>query len=159
MANRLGRTQASYYRSGSHDPTIPIRDSETESTYTVGEQAGATMDPVPEYTGPVLLVSGDHDALVCGAKASCLPLSNSPVAKTKPFFLDAASFDYSLANQSGHLINFHYSARQTYRAIHDWIDSKFEDRPGNGIACHSTNTMSTGRFKYHSLDGLLFTKP
>jgi len=83
MSNRTGRSVAFYYN-GTYDPIIPVLDFETEGTVAVGEPFGTTIEPVPEYTGPVLLVSGDHDAVVCGnnTRGSCLPAANSTVAKT-----------------------------------------------------------------------------
>ena len=144
MSNRTGRSVAFYYN-GTYDPTIPVLDFETEGTVAVGEPFGTTLNPVPEYTGPVLLVSGDHDAVVCGntTGGSCLPAANSTVAKTRSFFPNATSFEYFLANQSGHSINFHYTAPQTFKAIHDWIDSKFNVGIGNNTACPSSNVSTT----------------
>ncbi len=83
MSNRTGRSVAFYYN-GTYDPIIPVLDFETEGTVAVGELFGTTIEPVPEYTGPVLLVSGDHDAVVCGnnTRGSCLPAANSTVVKT-----------------------------------------------------------------------------
>ena len=142
MSNRTGRSVAFYYN-GTYDPLIPVLDFETEGTVAVGEPFGTTINPVPQYTGPVLLVSGDHDAVVCGntTGGSCLPAVDSTVADTESFFPNAASFDYFLANQSGHSINFHYTAPQTFKAIHDWIDSKFGVGTGN-VTC-PPNTNST----------------
>ena len=143
MSNRTGRSVAFYYN-GTYDPLIPVLDFETEGTVAVGEPFGTTIEPVPEYTGPVLLCSGDHDAVVCGntTGGSCLPAANSTVANTNTFFPNAASFEYFLANKSGHSINFHYSAPQTFKSIHDWIDSKFNVTAGNGTACSSSNAST-----------------
>ena len=143
MSNRTGRTVAFYYN-GTYDPIIPILDFDTEGTVAVGEPFGTTIDPVPQYTGPVLLVSGDHDAVVCGNNTggSCLPAEKSTVAKTQAFFPNANSIEYFLANQSGHSINFHYSAQDTFEKIHDWIDGRFG---GGGCAWSgSQGNITTG---------------
>ena len=123
MSNASGRTDAFYY-SGHYHPLISSLDFETEGTVPLGEPWGVTIDPVPAFTGPVLLCSGDHDAVVCGNNTggTCLPADTSTVASSKAFFPNAESFTYFLANESGHAINFHYTAQQTFRAVHDWID-------------------------------------
>ena len=128
MSNESGRTHAFYY-AGHYDPIISSLDFETEGTVPLGEPWGVTIDPVPAYTGPVLLCSGDHDAVVCGNNTggSCLPADTSTVAASKNFFSNAESFTYVLANESGHAINFHYGAQRTFEAVHDWIDKKIRD--------------------------------
>lgn len=149
MSNSTGRADAFYYN-GSYDPIITVLDFATEGTVAIGEPFGNILNPVPQYTGPVLLVSGDHDAVVCGntTNHTCLDAqggpSNSTVARTRSFFPNAASFTYNLANSSGHSINFHYSAQQTFGYIHDWIDAQFASANGSTGTCpKSSNTTST----------------
>lgn len=147
MSNRTGRSVAFYYN-GSYDPLVAVLDFATEGTVAIGEPFGSVLNPVPQYTGPVLLVSGDHDAVVCGIGHDCLAApggpSNSTVARTSSFFPNAASFTYNLANSSGHSINFHYSSQQTFGYIHDWIDAKFGGGSGSNGTCPKTsNTTST----------------
>ena len=146
MSNRTGRSVAFYYN-GSYDPIITVLDFETEGTVAIGEPFGNILKPVPQYTGPVLLVSGDHDAVVCGTGYDCLTApggpTNSTVARTSSFFPNAASFTYNLANSSGHSINFHYSSQQTFGYIHDWIDAKFGGGSGSNGTCPKTSNTTT----------------
>ena len=144
MSNSTGRSDAFYYN-GSYAPIITVLDFASEGTVAIGEPFGNILKPVPQYTGPVLLVSGDHDAVVCGPGHDCLTApggrSNCTVARTSSFFPNAASFTYNLANSSGHSINFHYSSQQTFGYIHDWIDAKFGSGGSvNGTCPKTSNT-------------------
>ncbi|KAI9761478.1 MAG: cis-prenyltransferase [Chaenotheca gracillima] len=122
IQNEAGRTNSFYYQ-GRYEPNLPHLDFELEGTLSVGEAFGLSSMPAPAYTGPVLVVTGDHDAVFCGnvTPANCLPASSSPPAKSASYFKHASSFDYILAHESGHLINFHYSAPDTFAQVHDWI--------------------------------------
>lgn len=140
MSNSTGRSMA-FYLNGSYDPIITVMDFASEGTVAIGEPFGNILRPVPQFTGPVLLASGDHDAVVCGNNTgnNCLAApggpSNSTVAKTKAFFPNAASYEYYLAPSTGHSLNFHYSSQQSFKYIHDWIDSKFGGVGGSNGTC------------------------
>ena len=144
MSDRTGPSVA-FYCNGIYDPIIPVLHFKSEGTIAIEEPFGTTIDPVPQYTGPVLLISGDHDAAVCGinTQGSCLQAADSTVAKTKSFFPEAACFDYFLPNQSRHSINFHYTATQTFKAIRDWIDLKLGGGPGNNTCNTSLNATTS----------------
>ena len=81
-SNRTDRT-VSFYYNGSYDPIIAVLDFANAGTLPIGENFGLNnLKPPSPYTGPVLLVSGDHDAAICGAEHDCLTAPGGPSNST-----------------------------------------------------------------------------
>ncbi|KAI9802074.1 MAG: hypothetical protein M1833_001995 [Piccolia ochrophora] len=115
-----GRTSAFY--TGAYDPAIPPKDYATKETVTVGELISFPPLTISAYNGPVLLITGDRDQLFCGVDPPGYCGSQlKPLANSASLFPNASSFEYYGPPDTGHDINFHYSAPVTYKVAHHWL--------------------------------------
>ncbi|KAK4234370.1 putative cardiolipin-specific deacylase, mitochondrial [Achaetomium macrosporum] len=121
MAREEDRTRALY--AGAYDPAIPPVDFASEDTLTVGEigALGAILGDAVGYTGHVLVVTAVEDAFFCEPpKATC----EAHLASTASSFPDAASYSYFAPENTGHDLTLHYSSKDTFERVHDWLDEK-----------------------------------
>ncbi|KII91729.1 hypothetical protein PLICRDRAFT_123246 [Plicaturopsis crispa FD-325 SS-3] len=97
----------------------------TKATLTIGElltQGEALASPATSYTGPVFVVTGDKDFIFCGA--NCYQSMNGSanlLEPSKALFPAASSFSTYIPVGTGHAVNQHFSAPETYRVIEKWI--------------------------------------
>ena len=115
-----GRTFLSY--AGGFDPSIPPLDFSTKSTLAIGESLGIGTVPVPNYQGPVFILTGDKDKPFCGTNpnAPCEPL----IKATALEFPQASTFGYFMPRNTGHGLNFHYTAAKSFAALTKWLKSE-----------------------------------
>jgi pimeloyl-ACP methyl ester carboxylesterase len=116
--------RAGAFFAGAYDAAIPAVDFAGEDTLTVGEigALGAILGPAVSYEGPVLAVTAVEDAFFCEApKEKC----EEHLRATGPeAFPDAVSYDFFAPESTGHDLTLHYSAGETARRVHDWLDGK-----------------------------------
>jgi pimeloyl-ACP methyl ester carboxylesterase len=120
--SQLAQRISGFY-AGGFDAAIPPVDFAYEDTLTVGEIGGlpAILGPAAGYTGHVLAVTGVDDILFClPPLAKCEELLN----ETASAFPDASSYDYFAPENTGHDLTLHYSAPETAKKVHDWLDGK-----------------------------------
>ncbi len=110
------------FYSGDYDPAIPVGDFLFQDTMSTGE-IGTFIDnfpsPIPQYTGAVMVVAGQDDALACNDPAlTCDEALNSTAA----VFPNAAAFGYYAPPNTGHDLTLHRTAPTTFKVIHEWIE-------------------------------------
>lgn len=112
-----GRTLLSY--AGGFDPSIPPLDFSTKGTSAIGEALGPGNVLVPNYQGPVFILTGDKDQPFCGSdpNASCEPL----IKATASEFPQASTFGYFIPPNTGHGLNFHNMATDSFAAVTKWL--------------------------------------
>jgi pimeloyl-ACP methyl ester carboxylesterase len=112
-----GRTAVCY--AGNYDPNIPPLDFATEGTFAIGEILEIQTVPVPNYPGPVFILTGDMDKFYCGAEpnAPCEAI----IKTTASEFPSASKFGYFMPKNTGHSLNFHRSAHRSFKAVTDWL--------------------------------------
>lgn len=114
-----------YGPEGTFDPAIEQYDWDHRDTIGAGELvsilAGTTETT---YAGPVQVIDGEFDAGFCGPTGKCTPGPNTPPGSTEPLFPNAESFTYNIIQNTGHCLNVHLNANETFTAAHDFLHEK-----------------------------------
>ncbi|KAL5492121.1 hypothetical protein ACEPAI_3568 [Sanghuangporus weigelae] len=85
----------------------------------------AISQEAPEFNGYVLVVSGDKDFIVCGGNCfQATDGSENLLEASQKLFPSASNFSINIPARTGHLINGHFSAPETFRFITEWIDEQ-----------------------------------
>ena len=116
MNSEVNRTSAFYYK-GHYDPKIPHLDYLTEGAQPIGE--GFNLGPVtqPAFKGSVLVVTGQKDPAICGfVPVEECAYNETVVRDVNGQFGSLSGFDFYLP-PTGHDLNWHYSAPQTYEIV------------------------------------------
>ncbi|KAK4110127.1 hypothetical protein N656DRAFT_714602 [Canariomyces notabilis] len=123
MTNETQHRTALFFPGG-YDPAIPPVDFAYRDTITVGEigslpsMLGAAA---VNYTGAVLVTTAVQDAYFCeGDQAQC----EAHLAATGDWFPNAVHYDYIAPDSTGHDLTLHYTARDTLKRVHAWLDAK-----------------------------------
>ena len=123
MSNQAGRDALIW--TGSYDKALLDADWKTQEIVTVGEAISSQFinEIADGYTNPVLVITGDKDQIFCGlalpgvtGETHC----TDQLAKTGSLYPNA-DYDYVMIPDSGHVLSFHYSAHQTFKAAHDFF--------------------------------------
>ncbi|KAL8812468.1 MAG: hypothetical protein Q9200_000997 [Gallowayella weberi] len=102
-------SQRSIGYAGKYDPFYPLLDARTQSTFPLGEATYTGLLSFPAFKGKVIVATGDLDRF---ARADL-----DVIPRTRARFPSASRFEWVNATESGHLVNYHYSARQTYQKV------------------------------------------
>lgn len=120
-ATSIEGIQFFFFREPQFDPALLYLADATKQGITVGEFLAIGASKVSaNFTGPIDVVNGEYDLPNCAG--NCLLPYNKPAA-VKDAFYPAASNGSSwyIAPQTGHGLNFHYTATAAYEHIHDFI--------------------------------------
>jgi pimeloyl-ACP methyl ester carboxylesterase len=103
----------------SNDETLP-------HILPAGEvSAGAPLESSPSnFTGPVFVLTGKYDEICCGVgniTANATECSLSDITAMKEFFPKAREFGVYVPDQTGHNINLHYSAGESFGVVNQWL--------------------------------------
>ncbi|KAF4972973.1 hypothetical protein FZEAL_9458 [Fusarium zealandicum] len=116
-----------FFAEGDFDPQLLELAYQTGQPVTPGELltiGGPAMEN-SSYTGPVLIVTGEHDVPFCGGDC----YSTDSISKelpslldvSKSFFTKASRFNTTVVPGAGHGLNFGYSHSVAYDAILDFL--------------------------------------
>ncbi|CAL5869860.1 uncharacterized protein PFLUO_LOCUS4091 [Penicillium psychrofluorescens] len=131
--SQTGVTGVFYF--GDFNTLAADHDYSFRGTVTLGEFVSALLGqlPAPGFTGSVFALTGQEDQIVCarlptdplvGYRGNCGSGPSSYTAKTRNLYPNAASFGYGLVPNTGHDMNFHYTAQQTFQMAHDYLSSQ-----------------------------------
>lgn len=95
--------------SGEYDPSYPYLDYLTQSTFPLGEASYTGVLSFNAFQGKVIVATGEFDQI-----AHADP---DVIERTRGRFPSASSFAWVNATRSGHLVNYHFSARETYEKV------------------------------------------
>ncbi|KAH8899975.1 alpha/beta-hydrolase [Thozetella sp. PMI_491] len=113
--------EAGFYM-GSYDPQLAQLDFSRSDTMTPGELIvqSAGLSPVPGFKGPVLVVTGAEDAILCNPKTgrSCDDILN----ETAKLYPGSRLYNFYAVPKTGHDIVLHSTAPETFARVHDWLD-------------------------------------
>lgn len=112
------------------DPEISKLDYEYQGTASVGEfiTGFSGVTAASNYSGKVFVLSGEHDEIFCGlgnpilGPANCGTSAGGILKSTANLFPEAATYDFYPIPNTGHCLNFHYTAHDSYVRVHDWLD-------------------------------------
>lgn len=114
---------------GDYDPRILNVEKSQPHIFAVGEIAGAKPVVPTNFTGPVMVITGRQDQIVCGngnitsLVPDCGSGPSSNPAGAKALFSRASKFEVFVPERSAHELNFEYSAGEVFEAAHQFLES------------------------------------
>lgn len=118
ISNQIG-----FFKAPGFDPSILDKAEATKGTVTFGElnSLAGLGGSAPNYTNPVVVVDGINDLPFCGG--NCTYPSDQAKAVHPKYYPNVAEADFGsyLAPQTGHGLNFHYSATAAYEYIQKFL--------------------------------------
>ena len=128
FTSKTGMRENLFYHTSNADSEVIAVDEETKETLTLGEiisVANFDRNRTLQIQVPTLMVNGDKDFTSCGGDIDCID-NNSVITYEKQFFSNAAGIEIYLPNNTGHVINLHPSAPESYRIMLDWVDRRIQ---------------------------------
>jgi pimeloyl-ACP methyl ester carboxylesterase len=129
LTTKPGQRPISFY-SSSADPSVVAYDEAHKDlvaltgflTFLGDRAAAAGSNLTNQINVPVLLVTGQQDAIFCFNPAN-FDCTNTAAAKAHeaPYYSSASSFDVVMVANTGHDLTLHPSANTSFTAINDWI--------------------------------------
>ncbi|KAF1994721.1 hypothetical protein P154DRAFT_447027 [Amniculicola lignicola CBS 123094] len=121
--------ESSYALSGSFDPAILAWDEQHPYVFALGEIAIPARNLTSEFSGPVMILTGRRDALVCSPAGNitvevpdCGVGETSNPALSVEKFLKARPWEVFVPEGTGHMVNLHYSAGKSFKAAHEFLE-------------------------------------
>lgn len=117
VANNIIGTQFAFFRS----PNFPAANlaiaQASAQTLTIGELFSTIEPPKPaaNYTGAVQVVTGANDQPFCDG--DCLSGGQDALLAVKKLYPKASAFGTFMPNGTGHAVNLHYAAHESYEQI------------------------------------------
>ncbi|THV04597.1 alpha/beta-hydrolase, partial [Dendrothele bispora CBS 962.96] len=106
------------------DPEIFEETIKIKSTITIGQVLTMPngFQLAQNYTNPVAVVTGENDIGACGGDCNT-PVGGAPnvLATASGLFPAASNFSVHIPENTGHGLNMHLTAPETYRFIQQWI--------------------------------------
>ncbi|KZT61935.1 alpha/beta-hydrolase [Calocera cornea HHB12733] len=102
------------------------RASEQPATLGVFSTMGVLGGSASNFTGPVHIVTGDRDLPFCGAQCDIVPVGmNKTILELTQDMVFPMSSNFSIYSpaNTGHGVNLHYSAPETYKEIMTFLES------------------------------------
>ncbi|KAE9381918.1 hypothetical protein N431DRAFT_539450 [Stipitochalara longipes BDJ] len=108
-------------------PGLLAYDEATPHIFAAGEVLTKdALDSSPSnFTGPVFVLTGRYDQIVCGTgnfTASVAVCGNDDVAGMKTFFPKAKDFEIYIPDHTGHNLDTHFSAGESFGVVSQWLD-------------------------------------
>jgi hypothetical protein len=110
---------------GSFDPTVSVIDFEREDVQAVGEQDSifslVTSDFGNEIcltTKPLAVIVGQQDEPLCNSNYGYGP--SNLATQIVEISSDARPLPPIVVSNTGHFLNLHFSALETFEKAHDW---------------------------------------
>ena len=122
-----GFRNAVYALAGDFDPRLLAWDLKLPHILAVGEIAGPISTAVSDFTGPVMVLTGRLDQIVCGGGDISAVIGHCGVGRTsnpdmtRTFFPKVSQFESYIPDKTGHDLNSHYSAPESFGAAHAWL--------------------------------------
>ncbi|KAL8867543.1 MAG: hypothetical protein Q9174_005598 [Haloplaca sp. 1 TL-2023] len=108
LASNNASSRAVGYR-GNYDPLYPLLDYETQTPLPLGEASYTGLLSFPAFEGQVIVATGELDQFAWA--------DPDVVERIRRRFPSASSYDWVNGTQSGHLVNYHESAHETYEKV------------------------------------------
>jgi pimeloyl-ACP methyl ester carboxylesterase len=130
LANVATIRQSFYAANGTFDSKFPSIEFKTEDAQPVGEfnsiarlfgPGGTFQDVIADkYRGLLLWAAGQNDNVFCGGE--CGYGDDNIIRHNAKFYPNAKGLEFLFVNNTGHLINLHYSARKLFAGVEDWLE-------------------------------------
>ncbi|KAK0671462.1 retinal pigment epithelial membrane protein-domain-containing protein [Cercophora samala] len=123
--------RASLFYSGGYDPAIPAFDFASQDIVTVGEfaaNAGAFGLPPVAYSKPVMVITGVEDGVFCAQPGAAPRECEKLLEKTRTDAFPGVpgrKYEYFAPGSTGHDLTLHFSAPETFRRAHGFLNKYF----------------------------------
>ncbi|KAF2209971.1 hypothetical protein CERZMDRAFT_46247 [Cercospora zeae-maydis SCOH1-5] len=124
--NEEGTKAAFYY--GDYDEKIFSEDYDGRQAVPLSEIATVPLGqlPAPAYKGSVFVLNGNEDGIFCvglldtllGVPGDC---SKGFVSRVQNGYPAAKAFGSHITANTGHAVNRHRTAQESFKAAHDWL--------------------------------------
>jgi len=132
--NNQAYTEFLFYDPGQYSQSLETVDFNTRGTITLGEAASTMIGSLQtEYTGPVLVITGQHDSIYCSeytidlqivlGTPTCVMGPNGIVGKSQTLYPLAKDFQIVWPN-AGHCWQLHDNATYTFGIAHNWLSDQ-----------------------------------
>ena len=143
FSDETGTTYEFYTATGDYDTTFANLDYQNRGTIAVGEATtlALTVTSAPSYKGPVYVMTGQNDQIMCGVtrvdlsgilgdllggvlsgEANCNDAGI--LTNLSSLYPSAASFDIYVVPNSGHCWHLEYNAYAAFGTAHNWLAGK-----------------------------------
>ena len=114
-----------YGPKGTFDRRAQDRAWATRDIVSVGELltifTGTDAASSSNFDGPVHVLMGEFDAVMCDNGGKCKDDPNRVPAQNRQLFPNSQNYTYHITPGTGHNLNFHYSARDSYKVAHEFL--------------------------------------
>jgi pimeloyl-ACP methyl ester carboxylesterase len=113
-----------FHSAGDTDPAVIARDEAMKQTGTVAEEESVFPSFAPSVTqgitAPVLVVTGENDALFCGPASPCTDAA-TVAERERLFYAPNACLSVFVLPRAGHDINLALNAHDWFSAAFKWL--------------------------------------
>lgn len=123
VANTITNNQIAFFRAPGFDPAVLALADATKGSVTFGElfTTTAPVGPAPGFTSPLAVVNGAEDLPFCSGNCS-YPSNQGDVVKQSLYAnLASSNFSSYIAPTTGHGVNLHYSATDSFMFIQTFL--------------------------------------
>ncbi|KAH8800291.1 Alpha/Beta hydrolase protein [Xylogone sp. PMI_703] len=113
---------------GSFDPVIPTLNWQREDVQGTGEvqSLGSLLgssfatDTAENFRAPIAIVIGEFDEPLCNS--NCHEGNSNLAVMSKSYYPHSRAFEPIVIPGTGHFLNLHYTAKQTFSRVHNWLE-------------------------------------
>ena len=128
-SSKQGREEAYYAQPSDFSATIYSSDFQDQKSMTLGEALTQTLGNSTAYSNPVLVYTGQQDAMFCGngtraiGEPDCGP-GGSQIAAVKSIYpaVPVNNFESFAQPNAGHCSHMHYTARESFVKVSDFLE-------------------------------------
>ncbi|KAF4580874.1 catalytic protein [Ophiocordyceps camponoti-floridani] len=130
--------QTDFFGPHNFDPVVMYQATARRVPIALGEMMTlAYVSSESNFTGPVLIITGNRDLPFCGGNCSNPAIINNMAANlleaARPNFASASVLETNVVPRAGHALNLEFTAPLTYDMVLDFIDrnlpSSYGSRP------------------------------
>lgn len=121
----LGANQFAFLAPPYYDPAMGEYAERTKEPFTTGEllTLGAQPPSAPDFTGPVLVLTGNEDEIFCGGDCSRTASDGAPnlLVQARALFPRCSAFEAYVQPRCGHAVNVHFNASGAYGVMNGFL--------------------------------------
>jgi hypothetical protein len=132
IASAQNRRASFYGPDGSFDPAIPTLDFQREDAQPQGELNSITTalgeEGFPAFvneklTSPLAFLLGEQDNIFCGGECGANGNLSNVARRSQGFYPSVNEFGTHITPNTGHDVNLHFSAPETFTWVADWLEN------------------------------------
>ncbi|KAM3076375.1 hypothetical protein ACMFMG_007195 [Clarireedia jacksonii] len=123
----IGANQFAFLAPPYYNPLIGEYTERNKQPFTTGEilTLGSQPSSAPDFTGPVLVLTGNEDEIFCGGDCSATDGQGASIpAGAAAAFPKASKFEAYIQPNCGHAVNVHYNATEAYNVMNSFLNAQ-----------------------------------